>query len=388
MKFFFYLAFAFHLGIFSQTKDLVVLNSETSEGLDLVNVFYPKLNEGSITNASGKVRIELRKDSLTFSHINYSSSRVSYENLSTIDTIYLVPKENTLSEVIVTNFDLKKKLRTTFENYSKYYPTLAITNESTYKEVYRTNNKLARLIQVQLKWWHKDYKYNFKKNLNKQSEFSLVEIDYSKISNDSTLSKAGFIENKSLVPTFHLNYYILYLLDYCNEIYIDKLIKNENSTKVIFTSDVFDNNEKIASLNKSELIFDEKGAIIYLKFILDYNNFSYEEYSERKRTKYTGQTQRQIMELNFKQINNSIYNLSSYKSQLLGTISYSGNTDSFDIRQELFITKSYKSKSIKNSEIIDLEKPFYENITSYKNLENKILLTSEELEFINDSINK
>ncbi len=375
------------LNMYSQYKQLTVLDKTTHEPIELVNVFYSKFNEGSITNRDGKLRIETRKDTLTFSHINYATLKLNDSSLQVVDSIYLEPIVNTLDEVILYDFDLKQKLEFVSKNYEKLYMESQTTNETTYKEKLKINNRLARLIQVQLSWWQKGYKYDFSMGMDKQCAFILKGIEYSKIpTENASLADGAYLENDFMIPAFYLNYYLLFLHQYTTDIFIDQVLKIRGVTQVIFSAPVVLNDTTLSNLVRSEVAFDNvSGAITYLKFNMQYPDNPKQEFSERRKVYYESATTSLNLELNFKQVFYKKWFLSSFKSNVVGNISYSGKHEAFEMKQELFITKTSKGKNIDKAKIIMLNKPFYENFPSGVTLENNILLTKEELDFVNEN---
>ena len=63
---------------FSQSKELVILDNNSKKPIDLVQVFYPSLEIGSISNADGKVKIPLLENEIIVSHINYIEKKFSF----------------------------------------------------------------------------------------------------------------------------------------------------------------------------------------------------------------------------------------------------------------------------------------------------------------------
>jgi hypothetical protein len=383
--FFFSVVLAISLNLYGQSKKITILDQTTHDPIDLVNVYYPRLSEGTITNEEGVLNIATRNDTLTFSHLNYAPLKLPDSTLKAIDTIYMNPIVNNLEEVVVYDFDLKKRLEKVAKLYGRLYLTDHNTNETTYKEILKINNRLVRLIQVQLIWWQKSYNYDFAKGIYKQCAFSLKGIDFSKIpTEDAPLSDGGYLENDFMIPAFYLNYYFVYLFKYTVDIFIDEVLKLNGSTKVVFTAPVVSNGKIAANLVKSEIVFDnESGAITYLKFNIQYPDKMTKEFSERRKVAYESAITRLLLELNFKQVQENKWLLASFKSKIMGHFAYNGKDDTFEMKQELYVTKTTKGKKIDKSQKLDLKKPFYENFPSGIPLENKILLTKEELDFIN-----
>jgi hypothetical protein len=181
----------------AQVKEFVVIDSRTKEPLNAVSTFFSASNEGSVTNADGKVKIHFvnNTDSLLFTHVGYNPKKIVLKDYLNVDTIRLTPSSILLKEVAVYSLDLKKKLAELLKNYHKLYPSQPVIYDCTYKESQKVNDTLARLAQVQLKWYDKNYRFDFSKPFYKHNQISLSAIDYSKLaSDDADLAKKSFIK--------------------------------------------------------------------------------------------------------------------------------------------------------------------------------------------------
>lgn len=93
---------------FSQEIEMngIIADSETENPVEFVNIGVLHKNKGTISNLNGKFKLSVSKkflnDSLTISHINYYPVKIPIENFNN-KTIFLEPKTNELSEVIVSN---------------------------------------------------------------------------------------------------------------------------------------------------------------------------------------------------------------------------------------------------------------------------------------------
>jgi hypothetical protein len=101
----------------AQVKEFVVIDSRTKEPLNAVSTFFSASNEGSVTNADGKVKIHFvnNTDSLLFTHVGYNPKKIVLKDYVNVDTIRLTPSSILLKEVAVYSLDLKKS----WLNYSK-----------------------------------------------------------------------------------------------------------------------------------------------------------------------------------------------------------------------------------------------------------------------------
>lgn len=90
----------------------IIVDSDTKIPVEFVNIGIVNENKGTISNLNGdfklNVSIKYINDSLTISHINYFTKKISIENFEN-KTIFLQPRTNELSEVVVTNNKIKKR---------------------------------------------------------------------------------------------------------------------------------------------------------------------------------------------------------------------------------------------------------------------------------------
>jgi hypothetical protein len=110
--------------LFGQTKEFILVDDTTNEPIDLVQISYPALEIGSISNADGRIRIPLKEQNILVSHINYIEQTFEYDVFKKKDTLFLTPKTNQLDEIIVYNIDLKAKITNILKNsYLNQYST-------------------------------------------------------------------------------------------------------------------------------------------------------------------------------------------------------------------------------------------------------------------------
>lgn len=117
MKNNFYTFILFHLLIFQSFSQEIEMNGiitdvETKKPIEFVNIGILNKNKGTISNLNGEFYLSVTKkffnDSLTISHVNYYPIKVPIKNFRN-QTIFLEPKTNELSEVIVSNKKKRKR---------------------------------------------------------------------------------------------------------------------------------------------------------------------------------------------------------------------------------------------------------------------------------------
>ena len=372
---------------FSQSKELVILDNSSKKPIDLVQIFYPSLEIGSISNADGKVKIPLLENEIIVSHINYIEKKFSFEFFKQRDTLFLIPKTNQLDEVVIYNLDLKQKFKEILENsYLKKYSTKKIIHNCTYKETFSVNDSLSRLFQAQLDWFSKNSLFKSNIAIDKQNIINLQSVDYSKIielDNSLASSKAAYIENKLFFQFTHLNLLLELLINLTDDYEIKSIQKNENTNTIFFNATLRQNGEVIYNHKNSLIVFDKDyKAIKQLKFNMVYDTDFEDDISKIYNIPYKKKTESHITELSFNKLKNGKYSISYYISKLKGIIKTENNTDKITSEQSLFVTQSRLGKKLSKGNI-DFDKPFYKNIpNSLKNKNIKILLTENEKEFL------
>jgi len=372
---------------FSQSKEFVILDNSSKKPIDLVQVFYPSLEIGSISNADGKVKIPLLENEIIASHLNYIEKKFTFDYFKQKDTLFLIPKTNQLDEVVIYNLDLKQKFTDILENsYLKKYSTKKVIHHSTYKETFSVNDSLSRLFQVQLDWFSKNSLFKTNIAIDKQNIINLESVDYSKIKEmDNALvsSKAAYVENKLFFQFTHLNLLLELLINLTEDYEIKSIQKNENTNTVYFNATLKQNGKMLYNHKNSLIVFDKDyKAIKQLKFNMIYDTDFEDDISKIYNIPYKKKTESHIIELSFNTLKSGKYSISYYISKLNGIIKTEKNTDKIISEQSLFVTESRLGKKLTKGNI-DFYKPFYQNIpNSLKTNDVKILLTENEKDFL------
>ena len=380
MKQLFYVLLFFASILRAQVAELTLLDASTKQPISNVEVYYDNTLNGTITNEEGKLRIIVENDTLTLSHIGYATKKIFTDKTFAKATIYLNPQEIQLDEVVLYNFDLKKKIKYVMDNYFKLYDTKAKILECTYREKFIRNDTLTRLYQVQLDWWSKNYVFQFKKTLNENLQIHLKNTDYSKISNLDEGSNSAFLEPAFILQNLHLNPYLTFLYHHAENIEIKKVEKDKEHTIVTFDADIVLNKKSILTLINSVVYFDNNTNAIK-RIIFAQKPSTSEGISKRKKLPYKSTTEKASWELTFTPYKNKLL-FSSFFVKSNVTFEYEGRKDKGYIEQS-FLRTGTQNKHIKKEDRIDVEKPFFEYVTPHKQGEAKFLLTKEEQEFIN-----
>lgn len=370
----------------AQTNEFLLLDQVTKEPISSVNVFNPESLSGTISNDDGWVNIYFKSDTLVCSHISYETKKIFMDRLLEKDTVYLSPREIQLDEVAINNFDLKKRLKFIIDNYNDLYDVKSKLFDCTYKEKLKVNDKMARLTQVQLKWWDKNYNFDFKESPDNISQFKLNNIDYSRIlDTENVLSNGGFIENKYLIEFLHLNYYLIFITSYADNIQINSIEKDSKHTKIIFSANIIVNNKLISKVVNSTFYFDNKSmAIKNINLNLIYNNQVNEGVSKNGNIPYKSSVKSHNIVVNFNEYYRSKLIINSFYSKVKAVAEYENKIDDLLIEQSFLITGIEYGKKIRKKHRINLSKPFYKNLPTTKLNDLKILLSKEEIMFMKE----
>ena len=369
--------------IYSQVAELTLLDATTKQTIANAEVYYANSLNGSITNEEGKARIFVENDTLTLSHIGYETKKIFTNKTFTKATLYLNPQEIQLDEVVLYNFDLKKKMKYVLDNYFKLYDTKAKILECTYREKFIRNDTLTRLYQVQLSWWSKSYRYaSFNQPLEKLLQIQLKNIDYSKmLSEDEVVARSVHLERTPMFMYLFVNTYLSFINQFGENIEIKKVEKSKDVTKVTFNADIVINKKLVLKLEKSVLVFDNTTNAVRKVIFNDIHRGMKDKISDKTKTPYKSITDNYRLELTLTDYKGKLL-FSSYYVRLIGAIEYKGKRDKLFLEHS-FLRTGVENKHIKKEDRIDIQKSFHEYVTPHKQSEAKFLLTKEEQDFIN-----
>ena len=367
----------------AQVAELTLLDASTKQPIPNVEAYYTRSLNGTITNDEGKLRITVENDTLTLSHIGYATKKIFTDKTFAKATIYLNPQEIQLEEVVLYNFDLKKKVKYVLDNYFKLYDTKAKILECTYREKFIRNDTLTRLYQVQLDWWSKSYRYtSFKQPLEKLLQIQLKNIDYSKmLSQEKVAARSVHLERTPMFIYLFVNTYLSFIDQFGENIDIKKVEKNKEVTKVTFNADIVINKKLNLKLENSVLVFDNTTNAVRKVIFNDIHQGIKDKVSEKTNKPYKSITDNYRLELTLTDYKGKLL-FSSYYVRLIGAVEYKGKRDKLFFEHS-FLRTGVQNKHIKKEDRIDIQKSFHEYITPHKQGEAKFLLTKEEQDFIN-----
>ena len=367
----------------AQVAELTLFDATTHKAIPNAEVYYTNTLNGTITNEEGKAKITVENDTLTLSHIGYATKKIFTDKTFAKATVYLNPQEIQLDEVVLYNFDLKKKVKYVLDNYFKLYDTKAKILECTYREKFIRNDTLTRLYQVQLDWWSKSYRYtSFKQPLEKLLQIQLKNIDYSKmLSQEEVAARSVHLERKPMFIYLFVNTYLSFIDQFGENIDIKKVEKNKEVTKVTFNADIVINKKLNLKLENSVLVFDNTTNAVRKVVFNDIHQGISDKVSEKSKVPYKSITDNYRLELTLTDYKGKLL-FSSYYVRLIGAIEYKGKRDKLFLEHS-FLRTGVENKHIKKEDRIDIQKSFHEYITPHKQGEAKFLLTKEEQDFIN-----
>ena len=367
----------------AQVAELTLLDASTKQPISNVESYYARSLNGTITNEEGKLRIAVENDTLTLSHIGYATKKIFTDKTFAQATIYLNPQEIQLEEVVLYNFDLKKKVKYVLDNYFKLYDTKAKILECTYREKFIRNDTLTRLYQVQLDWWSKSYRYtSFNQPLEKLLQIQLKNIDYSKmLSQEEVAARSVHLERTPMFIYLFVNTYLSFIDQFGENIDIKKVEKNKEVTKVTFNADIVINKKLNLKLENSVLVFDNTTNAVRKVIFNDIHQGIKDKVSEKTNKPYKSITDNYRLELTLTDYKGKLL-FSSYYVRLIGAVEYKGKRDKLFLEHS-FLRTGVQNKHIKKEDRIDIQKSFHEYITPHKQGEAKFLLTKEEQDFIN-----
>jgi len=366
----------------AQVAELTLLDVSTKQPIPNVEAYYTRSLNGTITNEEGKLRIAVENDTLTLSHIGYATKKIFTDKTFAKATVYLNPQEIQLDEVVLYNFDLKKKVKYVLDNYFKLYDTKAKILECTYREKFIRNDTLTRLYQVQLDWWFKQYLYIPQETLDKQLAVALKNTDYSHIKNDKNKTTQGvFLDPKNLFQFLYPNSYLSFIKYYGENIEIKKVEKDTEYTKVTFNADIVIKKELSFKLTNSVIYFDNHTNAVKRIIFNDTKRSVSENVSKESKIPFKSISDNFSLDITFSNYKNKLL-FSSLYVKAKGGIEYNNKRDNLQTEQS-FLRTSITKGQIKKNDRIEVEKPFFEYVTPHKQGEAKFLLTKEEQDFIN-----
>ncbi len=377
---------------FCQEKIITVIDEETLLPVENATVFYKELNEGTITNNDGTcIVIERNNTSLSIDHLAYNEIILKYSDLKNLDTISLKSKVEKLSEVVVSNFNLKEKLKYVLNNYYKLYIGYSTIRNCSFKETIRYNSELKRFFLTELKWWSKNSDIDYNKPKEKYLQLKLGKILQSKNQNiylnDSlSVPVKPAIKLGTLINHLYMNHIIGYMISpNVGELRSSIVSENTNFITAKYDTDWKKTNEGFSSRHEGEIVFD-RSTMAVVKITRNELRLDNEIETSNKegntvlKTRHIGS----YIELIFtKNISANKYAFNMFNLEYYIKLINEGKENTVSFQNTLYALKEEKSKKMKAHGLVDLSKDLYNNSNSKESIfDNSILMTKEEQKFL------
>lgn len=150
------------LGVLAQNTTLsgTILNEETKEPIEFVNVVVQGTESGASTDRKGQFSISFHPDYGSHLHISYlgfENKVVTISELTTTENlvIYLKPKVYQIGGVTVRSSDGQKIVKEAISRMKDNYPQGNYSTQAFYRQYHQENGEYVRLIEANLTLFHK-----------------------------------------------------------------------------------------------------------------------------------------------------------------------------------------------------------------------------------------
>lgn len=366
------------------TLRFYIIDSVRNTPVEGVHLFYKHSTEGSFTNEDGVAEIEKIEDTLYFSHINYRLEAISSPHLiEESDTVFLIPIEHSLEEIIVRaydGFDIKAYFKNNRQSISDRYEVKSRLRRCSYKEKVYVEGALVRLYQTQIDWWARK-SHSTRGLIKDKNEVMLRSIDFSKIDDNGPI-KSRYMSNEDFFKMTDLKFWLTLLTDFCDDYSVNYVKADDEDTFVSFNT-ISNQNKLPFSLEECLVVFDKtSNSIKYLKlemaYPLSWSTYTLEDTTFRYSSKH------HVVELSYELRESGKYELVNLNSSFDAQFQFDEEVVATRTDHQLFVLEASKSKGIDKSDQVDLNLPFYKHVPRHDNVNPKMLLTQEELEFLNE----
>lgn len=371
-------------GLQEEILRFYIVNAETDDPIESVHLFYKSSAKGSFTNEDGVAEIKKIEDTLYFSHINYRLEAISSPHLiEKSDTVFLMPIEHSLEEIVVRaydSFDIKAYFKRNKQSISDRYEVKSRLRRCSYKEKAYVEDALIRLYQTQIDWWARK-SYSTRGLIKDKNEVMLRSIDFSKVEDNGPI-KSRYMSNEDFFKMTDIKFWLTILTDFCDAYSVNYIKADDEGTFVSFNTN--SNQNKLPfSFEECLVVFDNtSNSIKYLKLDMAYP-LSWSTYTLEDTT-FRYSSKRHVVELSYELRESGKYELINLNSSFDAHFQFDEEVIATRTDHQLFVLEASKSKGIDKSDQVDLNLPFYKLVPRHENVNPKILLTKEELEFINE----
>ncbi|MDV3928939.1 hypothetical protein CMT52_16915 [Elizabethkingia anophelis] len=368
----------------SAQKYIKVNISDKSSNLTIPNARIVYENQVFYSNDDGDVNIPDNIGAFEVSAPSYKTIKLS----SLSGSIKLEPQYNEIQEVVLNKLDVKKIFQNTLKNYLALYYTKPSLYDGTIKQKGYIDGKIINLFVADINLWSLYNFFNFKA-ANDVDSFVQVQLDaikYYKTEKNNTnypFNTDLHIIPKDFVQKLFMNSQLLGVLNDTKNTEIIGRVNDKNADLEYITYESKKNNKDSEKIRGSIAYSVKDSLITNLTVSVDQaNNIQIQK--NKKGEEYSIKTTEFYIMFDFYK-NSGQYIPSQVKTIIKAVVSYKGNSFPASLVQEINFTnfKSANKKGLNNK--IDLGKNLTDNVPSKEmNKTNSILLSKEELKFINE----
>lgn len=372
---------------YSQPVYLFVQDANTKQPIPDVYVNFKNHSKGNFTNKDGLTYLNFESDSVIVHHIAYLPEIILLKNTDDTIKVFLQQYFNQLDEVKVVHFDLIKSIDFVFRNYTKLYIDYSVERECTFKEVVQSNGNYLRLLQMQLKWWSKASHIDLKKETNKYCAISLNNIEFFKNDtvslNDVSAKGEVFVTKNGLISTLYLNTQLGSLYQFKDGLNYSISGATESTFTVDFKTEWKKFEHADIQLSGSIVFDTNTKAVLDLTIDRIYKNFIKKKYSEKTKKEYEVEQLKASHSIHF--YKNKEGKLSVKVARLSGEVvsRFLNKEQKVSVTNHFFVLSEEKQRKATQTNNVDLDKPIYKSIATEIKNSASVLLSKEELEFIN-----
>lgn len=361
--------FSFAISLAQNEQNGLLLDSETKEPLEFVNVYNS--NDYTLSNKDGRFAFSSVKDSIIFYRVGYDKLETTFNQVT--DSIFLSKSILELNEVVVTNAKtIYQKIK---DSIAQNYLLEPHTETFFLRALLKKNGSIARLQDIQGLLRRKTSIYTGSLTLDKKDfEIEILnmrKIGVSKDENDIYFEFPSlynifkeFVRLNAMGPNFEVT---------------EQPYKNEAYTKVDFNSNLPETSGK----GFGHYIINNNDHAI-----LSFNGSTIPYHSSKRTSKKTvSRVLENSTSIFFKEdANKRLYFMSSANRNAKIEVSGQNNsfTDVFEMSLVLVTSNSFGTQIIKSNtneqkDIFKLKYPYNE---TYWHSQNQLLLTNEMKAFI------
>lgn len=385
----YYFLLIFIMGFFnSQTlKKIKIVDSE--QGKPIANVRISLPNEILYTNDDGIALIDTSSKKIELSISGYDTKIL--QNFTEI--VKLKPIYNNIDEVTIKQIDFVSILADINKNYSKRYYSKPTEYDISYKQKNKSNDSINFLFLTTGKFWSKDNFYNrkdvYKESISDFTQLKIEKVQYLKSEKNLNDYEMGALDKSyDFLGAFFFNFslrYLIYIINLKNTKTTGKLINEKDGIQIITFKVRSENNGELSGIffyNKADKV------ITHIEILYDQTNIKTFTRTSTNGDAYEYKLGNGGYVFDFIKKDN-VYFPAFASTYGYGFTSIVGNEkyeNSFN--REVVFSNPQPSTKDGLSEKIDFSKKIWDNIPEQTVIDNTVLLSSEEQNFINQKIHE